>query len=144
MSAERSRIFVLLDTELGTVRYWKVPSTPADPSIAIGDGMRGMLAGFGVPPSEVEFVGHGTTVATNMILERRGSATGLITTKGFRDVLAIGRQIRPSLYDYSVRKPTPLVDRYRRLEVDERLDARGDELVPLPARRGRAGRTPAS
>jgi N-methylhydantoinase A len=79
----------------------------------------------------VSYIGHGTTVATNMIIERRGVPTGLITTKGFRDVLAIGRQTRPNLYDTSVLKPEPLVERYRRREVDERQTAKGECLRSL-------------
>ncbi len=66
-----------------------------------------------------------------MIIERRGVATGLLTTKGFRDALEVGRQVRPSLYDYSVRKPEPLIERADRQEVDERLDARGQVVDPL-------------
>ena len=80
---------------------------------------------------EISFIGHGTTVATNMVIERRGVATGLITTRGFRDVLEIGRQVRPHLYDYTVRTPEPLVPRERRVEVTERIDAAGSVLVPL-------------
>jgi len=123
--------FVLLDAGTGELSYFKVPSTPVDPSIGIAEGMREMLAAFGVAPASVGFVGHGSTVATNMMIERRGVPTGLVTTRGFRDVLAIGRQTRPSLYDYNVRKPPPLVERYRRLEIDERLAASGEVLKPL-------------
>ena len=123
--------FVLLNAEDGSLSHFKVPSTPDDPSIGIAEGIREMLARFAVSAADVGFLGHGTTVATNMMIERRGVATGLITTKGFRDVLAIGRQTRPSLYDYSIRKPLPLVERYRRLEVNERLDASGAVLKPL-------------
>src|SRR5688500_6257145 len=123
--------FVILDAESGALSYFKVPSTPEDPSIGIAEGVREMLARFEVSARDVEFLGHGTTVATNMLIERRGVATGLITTKGFRDVLAVGRQTRPSLYDYGVSKPAPLVERYRRLEVDERVDSSGAVLRPL-------------
>lgn len=123
--------FVLINTEDGSLSYFKVASTPADPSIGIAEGVREMLTRFAVSPADIAFFGHGTTVATNMLIERRGVATGLITTRGFRDVLAVGRQTRPSLYDYSVRKPSPLVERYRRLEVDERVDSSGTVLRPL-------------
>jgi N-methylhydantoinase A len=102
--------FVLLDTDSGTLSHFKVASTPDDPSIGIADGVREMLARFEVAAREIEFLGHGTTVATNMLIERRGVPTGLLTTKGFRDVLAVGRQTRPSLYDYRARKPAPLVE----------------------------------
>ena len=123
--------FVVFNNETGESSYFKVPSTPDDPSIAIANGVCEMLSKFTLSAGRVSFFGHGTTVATNMIIERRGVPTGLITTRGFRDVLAIGRQMRPSLYDYSVRKPQPLVERFRRLEVDERLDSTGAVLKSL-------------
>ena len=139
--------FVMSDREGGTLRFFKLPSTPADPSEAIVQGVRQMLALFAVAPGEVEYLGHGTTVATNMIIERRGVRTGLLTTRGFRDVLAIGRQTRPALFDFGVTKPEPLVRRAHRLEVDERLDASGAELRPvdqasLDAAAGRTGPRP--
>ena len=123
--------FALADTRTGVLSYFKVSSSPADPSLAIAQGTQEMLARFGVAPADVAYFGHGTTVATNMVIERRGVTTGLVTTRGFRDVLAIGRQTRPSLYDYGVRKPAPLVRRYQRLEVDERVEASGAVLRPL-------------
>ena len=123
--------FVLLNAGDGSLSHFKVPSTPDDPSVGIAEGVRDMLARHSVSPRDVQFLGHGTTVATNMLIERRGVPTGLITTQGFRDVLAIGRQTRPSLYDYSVGKPLPLVERFRRLEVDERVDSSGAVLRPL-------------
>jgi N-methylhydantoinase A len=123
--------FTLLNEKNGELHFFKVPSTPADPSEAIEAGLRGLFAEFDIKPSDIAFVGHGTTVATNMVIERRGVPTGLITTKGFRDVLEIGRQTRPQLYDYSVVNPPPLVPRARRIEVDERLDASGEELTQL-------------
>ncbi len=123
--------FTLHDTTTGMLRHFKVPSTPADPSEAIEDGLRELLATLRIAPDAIGFVGHGTTVATNMVIERRGVATGLIVTRGFRDVLEIGRQIRPHLYDYTVRTPLPLVPRECRLEVSERIDAAGAVLHPL-------------
>ncbi|MCC7428881.1 MAG: hydantoinase/oxoprolinase family protein [Alphaproteobacteria bacterium] len=121
---------VLRDTD-GAVRFFKVPSTPADPSAAIQDGLRQIIAAFAVDPAAIVQLGHGTTVATNMIIERRGAHTGLLTTKGFRDVIEIGRQVRPSLYDYTVRKPVPLVARRDRIEIDERITFDGSVLRPL-------------
>ncbi|CAM4084176.1 Acetone carboxylase beta subunit [Bordetella tumbae] len=123
--------FVMADSETGSLCYFKVPSSPADPSIAIAQGAREMLERFSVEPRDVAYFGHGTTVATNMVIERRGVTTGLVTTKGFRDVLAIGRQTRPALYDHAVHKPEPLVQRRHRVEVDERLAASGDLLREL-------------
>ena len=123
--------FTLLGEESGMVRYVKVPSTPRDPSEAIQAGVARMLADHGVAPDAVGHLGHGTTVATNMVIERRGSLTGLLTTKGFRDVLEIGRQTRPHLYDYSIGKPVPLVAREHRLEIVERVGANGEVITPL-------------
>ncbi len=123
--------FTIANAATGENFYFKLSSTPADPSDAIVNGISQALALFGIDPAAISYIGHGTTVATNMIIERRGVPTGLITTKGFRDVLAIGRQTRPALYDMSIRKPDPLVERYRRREVDERLNAKGECLSPL-------------
>jgi N-methylhydantoinase A len=123
--------FTITHAETGENSHFKVPSTPADPSVAIIDGITQLLALHKIAPASISYVGHGTTVATNMIIEGRGVPTGLVTTKGFRDVLAIGRQTRPALYDTAIRKPAPLVERYRRREVDERLDAKGACLRPL-------------
>ena len=103
--------FTLHDTATGTLRHFKLVSTPADPSEAIAAGLRTLLETLHIAPGQIGFIGHGTTVATNMVIERRGVATGLITTRGFRDVLEIGRQVRPHLYDYTVRTPVPLVPR---------------------------------
>jgi N-methylhydantoinase A len=123
--------FTLHNTGNGSLRHFKVPSTPADPSEAIEVGLRALIDAHGIAPDAISFVGHGTTIATNMVIERRGVTTGLITTKGFRDVLEIGRQVRPHLYDYTVRTPPPLVARSRRLEVTERIDAGGAVLHKL-------------
>jgi N-methylhydantoinase A len=123
--------FTLHDTTTGTLRHFKLPSTPADPSEAIETGLRTLLETLRIAPAAITFIGHGTTVATNMVIERRGVATGLITTRGFRDVLEIGRQVRPHLYDYTVRTPVPLVPREHRLELSERIDAAGVVLQPL-------------
>jgi N-methylhydantoinase A len=123
--------FTLHDTASGALHHFKLPTTPADPSQAIAEGVAALLDTRGIEPRQLSFVGHGTTIATNMVIERRGVPTGLITTRGFRDVLEIGRQVRPHLYDYTVRTPVPLVPRERRIEVPERLDADGAVLLPL-------------
>ena len=122
--------FTVLDDETGSMLHFKVSSTPYDPSEAIEIG----IASFeerGLKASEVVHFGHGTTVATNMVIERRGGKTGLLTTEGFRDVLEIGRQTRPDLFDMGVRKPDPLVVRPLRLEVAERLGPDGEVILPL-------------
>lgn len=110
----------------GEVRVHKVLSTPDDPARAI---LRG-LADLGVGQDLTALV-HGSTVATNAVLEWKGARTGLITTAGFRDVLEIGRQTRPKLYDLRVVKEPPLVPRSLRVEVVERLDERGRVMIPL-------------
>ncbi len=130
--------FTLTETAGGAVRHVKVPSTPDDPARAIGDGLGRLLAAHGAVAEDVAFLGHGTTVATNMVIERRGAVTGLLTTAGFRDVLEIGRQTRPHLYDYSHRRPEPLVPRRRRLQLDERVAAGGEILRPLDEAEARA------
>ena len=104
--------------ERGRLVCVKIPSTPRDPSRAVAAG----LAALGRRPQEIV---HGTTVATNALLERRGARTALVTTEGFEDVIAIGRQTRPSLYDLDVNRPPPLVPARLRLGVRERCDARG-------------------
>jgi N-methylhydantoinase A len=105
------------------VQLFKVPSTPEDPSLAIKQG----LARIG----GVVDVVHGTTVGTNALLQRRGARTALITTRGFEDVLVIGRQARPELYNLNAVKPPPLVDDELRFGVGERVIASGEVLEPL-------------
>ena len=123
--------FILMNEDDGAIRFFKVPSTPGDPSEAIESGLIQLMADAGVDGAKVGYLGHGTTVATNIVIERKGARTGLLTTKGFRDVLELGRQARPSIYDYRVRKPPPLVPRERRAEVDERIGPEGTALRPL-------------
>lgn len=122
---------VLTDESSGEVFFHKVPSVPRDPAQAILTGVTEILERVGRQMSDLRFFGHGTTVATNMVIERKGSRTGLITTRGFRDILEIGRQTRRHLYDYRVQRPAPLVPREWRLEVAERLDVDGKTLQEL-------------
>lgn len=112
----------------GRVRIAKVPSTPRDQS----DGVLAGWAALGAEPDDVAAFAHGTTVATNALLERRGGRTALVTTEGFRDLLEIGRQDRPSLYDLTRARPTPLVPRDLRFVVRERMGPDG-VVVPLDA-----------
>ncbi|MBM1172394.1 hydantoinase/oxoprolinase family protein [Microvirga arabica] len=121
----------LFDDQTGRLEIWKVPSTPDDPSRGISTGVAEGLSTVGGHPDEVSFLGHGTTVATNALIELRGVKTGLIVTDGFRDLLEIGRQKRPSLYDMNVEKPEILVSRDRRIEVPERLRSDGSVDTPL-------------
>ncbi|MDZ4278829.1 MAG: hydantoinase/oxoprolinase N-terminal domain-containing protein, partial [Dehalococcoidia bacterium] len=114
--------FLLWDR--GRLAVYKRPSTPDDPARGVLEG----LAEAGWAPDEAV---HGSTVATNAVLERKGARTALITTRGFRDVLAIGRQTRPKLYDLEPARRPPLVPDALRLEVDERLNHHGEVLAAL-------------
>jgi N-methylhydantoinase A/oxoprolinase/acetone carboxylase beta subunit len=107
-------------------RVAKVPSTPDDPARAL----RTVLDEAGVG-TDAEPLAHGTTVATNSLLQGRGGRVALVTTRGFADVIEIARQVRPSLYDPMADRPAPLVARELRLEVGGRLDGRGSEIEPL-------------
>src|SRR5215469_10574611 len=111
----------LFDERSGHVTVWKVASTPADPSHAVAQAVAEALARTGAHARQVSFFGHGTTVATNALIQHRGAPTGLITSDGFRDLLEIGRQKRPDLYDLQADKPPVLVERRLRREVPERL-----------------------
>lgn len=115
----------------GQVDVYKLPSTPDDYGRAVVEGVRRMIDTTGVDGAEVAEVIHGTTVAANAILSGTGACTGLITTRGFRDVLEIGRLRMPRLYDLSWEKPPPLVPRRLRLEVTERIAADGRVQTPL-------------
>jgi N-methylhydantoinase A len=115
----------------GTLRVSKVSSTPDDPGLAVVRGLEALLRAAGVAPATVVEVVHGTTVASNTILQKKGARVGLLTTRGFRDVLEIGRVRTPDLFDLTWEKPEPLVERRRRLEVDERVAADGAVVRPL-------------
>ena len=109
--------FVVYEPASGRLTTYKLPSTPDDPA-------RAVLAGLASLSGQRQIV-HGSTIATNALLEHKGARSALITTRGFRDVLQIGRQQRPALYDLMADPPAPLVDRALRLEVDERVTADG-------------------
>lgn len=117
--------FVVVREEGRPVETFKVPSTPHAPEQAVLEGLAR------VPFSGSRHIVHGSTVATNALLERKGAATALITTRGFRDVLVIRRQNRPKLYDFFADPPPPLVPDRWRLEVDERVTHTGEVLRPL-------------
>jgi N-methylhydantoinase A len=121
----------LFEDQTGKLDIWKVPSTPDDPSRGIAGGVEEGLAQVGGTAAAVGFLGHGTTVATNALIEHKGVLTGLIVTDGFRDLLEIGRQKRPSLYDLHANKPEILVTRDLRFEVAERLRYDGSVETPL-------------
>ncbi len=111
----------LFDDASGQVAVWKVSSTPDDPSRGIAEGVEQGIGRVGARADAVSYFGHGTTVGTNALIQHRGVRTGLITTDGFRDLLEIGRQKRPDLYDLMVEKPPVLVARDLRLGVPERV-----------------------
>jgi N-methylhydantoinase A len=120
----------LLDSQ-GVIHQGKISSTPDDPSRAVVEGVELLLSELKVNPLEVAEVLHGTTVGSNTILQRTGAKTGLITTRGFKDVLEIGRIRMPDMFDLTWDKPKPLVPRRHRLEVDERMAADGSVIRPL-------------
>ena len=132
----------LFDEDAGRVEVWKVSSTPDDPSRGIAqgvdEGMRRVAPDAPVPGALVSYFGHGTTVATNALIQHRGVRTGLVTTDGFRDLLEIGRQKRPDLYDMQADKPPTLVSRELRHEVPERITHQGEVVTPLDEDRMRA------
>jgi N-methylhydantoinase A/oxoprolinase/acetone carboxylase beta subunit len=123
---------VALD-EKGRLSLTKVPSTPKDLLEGIAAAVTRVLSLAGARPAEVERFIHGTTVATNAILEQKGAVTAVLTTEGFEDVLELGRMKRSRMYDLGMdpEVPTFLAPRRRRLGIPERLDARGNVLVPL-------------
>jgi N-methylhydantoinase A len=122
---------ILINEETGETRITKLPSTPKDPSVGFLAAVERILREAGIDPKDVGYLVHGTTVATNAIIEGKLAATGFITTEGFRDMLEIQRQIRPALYDLLFEKPRPLVPRYLCFGIPERLDATGKVLTPL-------------
>ena len=121
----------LLSEEGGEVAIGKVLTTPRNPAEAVVNGLRALLHEQGIAPAVVTHLVHGTTLITNAIIERKGAKTGLITTKGFRDALEIGRERRYDIYDISLENPEPLVPRFLRREVNERLDNTGRVITPL-------------
>ncbi len=134
----------------GEIIVYKTASTPDDPGRAIISGANTALLAAGISPHSVSYFGHGTTVATNTLLQGNGATTGVITTEGFRDLLEIARQERPDLYDLQIDKPPPLAHRRHRREVPERMRYDGSvetsldvEAVRLAARELRAARVKA-
>lgn len=121
----------MFDQEKGDAMIYKLPSTPWDPSEAIAKGIQETMDKNQVSSQAVAYLAHGTTVATNATLERKGSKTGIITTKGFRDLIELARQTRASLYDTQVEKPIPIIFRRMRKEVDERIAYDGSVFRPL-------------
>jgi N-methylhydantoinase A len=122
---------VLFSEETGELVSWKVSSTPEDPSLALARGIEEILRRRGLPPGALTYLGHGTTVATNAFLQRQGARTGLVTTAGFRDLLELGRQARPALYDLRADKHSVIVPGALRKEVRERVAYDGSVVRPI-------------
>ena len=123
--------FVEVDETTGKVEVYKCLTTPDDPSRAIGEGVREIASRQGRTAAATDAMIHGTTLVINAVIERKGARTGLITTRGFRDVLEIGREKRFDAYDLQISFPAPLVPRHMRMEVDERMHASGAVLTAL-------------
>ena len=122
---------VILLCRDGAIHTLKVPSTPPAFEQGVLRAVEQLLKIAEVVGSDVGDVAHGTTVATNAVLQHRGASTSLITTRGFRDVLELRRIRAPQNYDLFFEKPSQLVERSRRLELTERMSASGEELIPI-------------
>ncbi|MDP3339260.1 hydantoinase/oxoprolinase family protein [Frigidibacter sp.] len=120
-----------VDQQTGQVALHKVSSTPANPAAAIIAGLEGLAAKICIDLADVSAVAHGTTVATNALIQRRGARVAMVTTRNFRDLVEIGRQIRPRMYDLKADFPMPLAPRELRFEVDERVGPAGEVITPL-------------
>jgi 5-oxoprolinase (ATP-hydrolysing) len=129
--------FVLVDGETGRVRLHKCLTTPKDPSAGALEGLEELLRAAGLGFADLGTLVHGTTLVTNAIIERNGSLLGLLTTRGFRDILEMGTEQRYDIYDLFLRFPEPLVPRALRREVDERLDRDGRVVVSLDPEQAR-------
>src|SRR5919204_3192112 len=143
MTTERSRYrlgvdvggthtdLVLLDTTTGELSVEKVASTPKNPALGVLEGIANFIA-KGIPPSQIGFFAHGTTITTNALLEMRGAKVGLLITKGYRAVHEVQNQaLDGSLFDYFYAKPQPIAPQSLTWEIPERSDYLGNVLVPL-------------
>jgi len=125
--------FVMADAVTGKITLFKEPSTPDDPSRALIDGLRKLLAQEGVVPADVAGLMHGTTIGLNAIIQRRGARIGLIVTRGYRDVLEIARCRMPSSFDLHAEKEAPIVPRARVVEIAARFDRDGNPSLVADA-----------
>src|SRR3989304_3890391 len=122
---------MLLVGEDGVAVIGKTLTTPGDPSLAVENALRPVLENGSVKAGERGTLIHGTTLVTNALIERKGALTALLTTRGFRDAVEIGREHRYELYDLNIELPKPLVPRHLRFDVPERIAADGSVLDPL-------------
>lgn len=123
--------FYAFDEASGASLVFKTPSTPDNPARAIAEGLQAMCRGCDIPLEAIGRLAHGTTVATNALIQRRGGTVALITTAGFRDLLEIGRQTRPHMYNMIEDNPEPLVPREWRFQLPERVLADGSVRTAL-------------
>ena len=123
--------FYAFDDESKNTLVHKAASTPDNPADAIIEGLRTLVSEHNVPVEAMARLAHGTTVGTNALIQRLGRNVAVVTTDGFRDLLEIGRQVRPRMYDMQLDYPAPLAKRSHRFEVSERIDATGGVLKPL-------------
>ena len=123
--------FVLLDATNGGITLYKCLTTPEDPAEGALTGIRAITAKAGIAVSDLGEILHGTTLVTNALIERRGASTGLLTTRGFRDVLELGIEQRYDIYDLFLKFPDPIVPRRHRIEITERVTHDGVEIAPL-------------
>ena len=117
--------------ETGEITVVKIPTTPDDLTSCFLDGLKRVLTNQKFRNGSVPYVAHGTTIGTNAILERKGAKLGFIITKGFLDVLEIGRQVEPDQFDFTVDRAEPLAPRYLRRQVEERISAAGSVITDL-------------
>jgi N-methylhydantoinase A len=122
---------VLLEQQTGKLTFGKTLTTYPDPTLGILNGISDILMKSQLKANEIETIVHGTTLITNAVIERKGAKTGLLTTKGFEDVLELGREMRYDIYDLNIVMPKPLVPRPLRIGVEERMDKKGHILTPL-------------
>lgn len=123
--------FAMIDDATGVMAFEKILTTPDDPSRAVLDGLGRIVRDNGVDIADVTTIVHGSTLVTNAVIERKGARTGMLVTKGFRDVLDIALERRYDLYDLRISLPAPIVPRDLRAEIDERLDEEGQVLTPV-------------
>ncbi|MEZ5878687.1 MAG: hydantoinase/oxoprolinase N-terminal domain-containing protein [Tepidamorphaceae bacterium] len=121
--------FVLVNTETGNLTFFKEPSVPSDPSASVERGLPKLVEKAGVTPADVEYIIHGTTLGLNAIIQRRGAKVAMVVTRGFRDLLEIGRSRMPDSYDQRASKEESLVPRDLVFELDARMGAEGDILA---------------
>ena len=121
----------LVNTKTNEIKIHKVRSSSRDPSEAIVTGLEEIFTENEISPERVDYLAHGTTIATNALIERKVARTGLLITEGFKDLIEIGDQTRPSLYDLKKKKPVQVVPVQLRAEIPERILASGSVRAPL-------------